>query len=97
MKNIGRTDTGNRLVEMSNVEFDAIQLLIQVADGKVLKQYDNDIYTATPYTRDVASLINAVMEWVETASRANELRHLADRIDMAIKVPENPEKGTQNV
>lgn len=92
MKAIGQTENGNRLVEMSQTEFNAIQLLIRVADGNTLKEFDRDMYTAAPYARDVATLISAIMEWIETASRANELRHLADRIDMAIKVPELPEK-----
>lgn len=91
MKTVGTTDNGQHLVEMSRAELKAIQLLIQVADGQTMHEFDRDMYTAAFYEKDVAILLNAVSEWVQVASRANELRHLADRIDMALKMPESEE------
>lgn len=97
MKNIGRTDTGNRLVEMTNEEFNAIHLLIETSKGKPLPNYIEGQWSERNIDEDTTRFLNAVYEWMQISSRANELRHLADRIDMAIKVPESPRKETQDV
>lgn len=95
MRNVGSMNNGNRLVEMTEAEYNAFYLIIQTAEGKPLPLYGEGI-RERDIDQNVDIFLSAVAEWMQVASRANELRHLADRIDMAIKVPELPRKESDH-
>ena len=91
MKQIGTSPNGI-IVEMSQVEMDALNMLKRVADGGAILAPPSYWLTDADYEPH----LNAVIGWCRIKENANTLRHIANEIDTSLKMPpsENNDNAT---
>lgn len=93
MKQIGTTNNGLILLEAHEREVNALKALRLAVKGKTIPQIAFLDCRNGELDEDIIQIINAVMEWIQIADRANELRNLADKIDAALKMPKGDADG----
>lgn len=84
MKQIGRLENNNIMLEATELEVERLWLLSKMAKGGhwPYAGYRNE---RDPMNADIAEALNAVIEWVTIKDHANQLRSLADEIDRIIQ------------
>lgn len=83
MKQIGRTNDNKHLVEMTDNELVAFNLLSEVADGKIVEYaYPSDIRLDT----NLVKTFTAIRLWIEQTNTVNQLQGAIDRMKTALRM-----------
>ncbi len=82
MKEIGRTKTGNRLIEMTENEFSLFERLARAAEGKTIDElicrgFDGDL-------PDFAGVFGAIEAFTLAQFHVNEIINLANEFNRVI-------------
>lgn len=84
MKDIGYTQEGNRLVEMSQFEYDSFSRLCMAVEGKNLPDYQNPYEHAFRDGYDFSKTFDVIWAIYTEHFRVNELQNLLDEIKRSL-------------